>query len=144
MKPWYSKLITASVLVLLAGLSACNREAVEPPSAPAADGVFLQGLVDQDLAKIPSGGNLVHCLRSATHVAGQYALIEVICEGDERLEYVYHASGRTVFTGRVWYANKAIPLLTEEQIMTGVGAPQMEAWMLIDMRDRPAFKHQGK
>jgi hypothetical protein len=53
-----------------------------------------------------------------THVAGQYALIEVVCDGGERLEYVYHASGRTVFTGKVWYANKDIPLLTEEQIMS--------------------------
>jgi hypothetical protein len=126
--------------LLLAGLGGCNPEPVDPP---AADGGYLQGLVDQELANIPSGGNLVNCLRSATHVAGQYALIEVICAGDERLEYLYHASGRTVFTGRVWYANKDIPLLSEEQIMAGIGAPQMEAWMLVDMRDRPAFKHQG-
>lgn len=126
--------------LLLAGLSGCNREPVDPP---AADGAYLQGLVDRDLAKIPSGGNLVNCLRSATHVAGQYALIEVVCDGGEKLEYIYHASGRTVFTGHVWYANKDIPLLTEEQIMSEVGAPQMEAWMLVDMRDHPAVKHQG-
>jgi hypothetical protein len=126
--------------MLLACLGGCDREPVDPP---AADGVFLQGLVDRDLANRPSGGNLVNCLRSATHVAGQYALIEVVCDGGEKLEYVYHASGRTVFVGKVWYANKDIPLLSEEQIMAGVGAPQMEAWMLVDMRDRPAFKHQG-
>lgn len=140
MKYFKLKHIYFLAALLLAGLGGCNREPVDPP---AADGGYLQGLVDQELANIPSGGNLVNCLRSATHVAGQYALIEVICAGDERLEYLYHASGRTVFKGRVWYANKAIPLLTEEQIMAGVGAPQMEAWMLVDMRDRPTFKHQG-
>ncbi len=144
MKSLRSKLVVASALVLLSGLSACNRESVDAPPAPAADGVYLQGLVDQDLANIPSGGNLVNCLRLNTHVAGQYALIEVLCDGGERLEYVYHASGRTVFVGKVWYANKDIPLLTEEQIISDIGAPQMEAWMLIDMRDRPHFKHQGK
>jgi len=140
MKYFKLKHIYFLVGLLLASLGGCNREPVDPP---AADGAYLQGLVDRDLANIPSGGNLVNCLRSATHVAGQYALIEVICAGDERLEYLYHASSRTVFVGKVWYANKDIPLLTEEQIMAGVGAPQMEAWMLIDMRDHPTFKHQG-
>lgn len=144
MKPWYSKLIVASALVLLSGLSACNREPVDAPPAPAADGAYLQGLVDRDLSNIPSGGNLVNCKRLNTHVAGQYALIEVVCDDGERLEYVYHASGSTVFVGRVWYVNKDIPPLTEEQIMSGVGAPQMEAWMLTDMRDNFRLKPQGK
>ncbi|MBP9809788.1 hypothetical protein KBF38_15920 [bacterium] len=142
MKSLRSNLIAASVALLaLAGLTACNREPVEPP---AADGAFLQGLVDQDLANIPAGGNLVNCLRLNTHIAGQYALIEVVCDGGEKLEYIYHASGRAVFVGKVWYVNKDIPPLTEEQIMSGVGAPQMEAWMLIDKRDNFRLKPQGK
>lgn len=136
-----NRLAAFVALLALLGLTACRREPVEPP---AADGAYLQGLVDQDLARIPSGGNLVNCLRSATHVAGQYALVEVVCDGGERLEYLYHASGRKVFAGRVWYVNKDIPPLTEEQIMARIGAPQMEAWMLVDMRDHPYFKHQGQ
>ena len=141
MKSWYSKLIAASALLLLSGLSGCNREPVDPP---AADGAYLQGLVDQELANIPSGGNLVNCKRLNTHVAGQYALIEVVCDDGERLEYIYHASARTVFVGKVWYINQGIAPLTEEQIMSDVGAPQMEAWMLVDMRDNFRLKPQGK
>lgn len=144
MKSLRSKLIVASALLALSGLSACNREPVDAPPAAAADGAYLQTLVDRDLSNIPSGGNLVNCKRLNTHVAGQYALIEVVCDDGERLEYIYHASGRTVFTGRVWYVNKDIPPLTEEQIMNDVGAPQMEAWMLIDMRDNFRLKPQGK
>ncbi len=141
MKSWNSKLIASSVaLLVLSALSACNRDPVDPP---AADAAFLQGLVDQDLATIPSGGNLVNCLRLNTHVAGQYALIEVVCDGGERLEYVYHASQRTVFKGHVWYAPAGGQLMTEEQIMGTVGAPQMEAWMLVDMRDNFRLKPQG-
>jgi len=142
MKPRYAKLLGSIVaLLLLAGLAACSRQPQDPP---AADGAFLQTLVDRDLARIPTGGNLVNCQRTNTHVAGQYALIEVSCDNGERLEYAYYASKNQVYRRHVFYSAAGAPLATEEQIMTAVGAPQMEAWMLADKRDHFRFKPQGK
>lgn len=142
MKSCYANLLGAVVaLLLLTGLTACNRQPEDPP---AADGAFLQTLVDRDLARIPTGGNLVNCQRTNTHVAGRYALIEVSCDKGERLEYAYYASERQVYSGHVFYSGAGAPLATEEQIMIAVGAPQMEAWMLVDKRDHFRFKPQGQ
>ena len=141
MKPFSLRfLASALVLLLLSVLGACSRQPVDPP---AADGVFLQTLVDLDLAKIPTGGNLVNFQRTNTHVAGQYSLIEVSCDNGERLEYAYYASQRKVYSGHVFYSAAGAPLATEEQIMAGIGAPQMEAWMLVDKRDQFRFKPQS-
>jgi hypothetical protein len=135
MKSLPSKLVAASVALLaLAGLTACNRQAVDPPPA---DIVFLQGQVDQLLVGLNSGGNLANCLRLNSHVAGQYALIEVVCDEGRRLEFVCHARQSTVIRGHIESIPRDGKLMTEEQIMVAVGAPQMEAWMLVDKRDHP-------
>jgi hypothetical protein len=108
-----------------------------PQEPPPANKQYIESLVDQVIAlrQVEHPGE--NCTRKATHIAGQFALIEVACSNDNNVEVGFHARDRKVFRQKVWSHVGSSGAVTEDQLILELGAPQMEAWMLIDMREHP-------
>jgi len=127
--------LTVSLLAVLelTGLTGCSRHEAEPASIDLAySAAAAKRSLDSETAQTGRKCRIV-----GNYGAGQYALIEASCEDGGFIEYGYYGSNRVLSLAHVWRAKDAAARVTEEDLMLDLSAPQMEAWMLIDKRDRP-------
>lgn len=138
MKPTSTAFKIFAITLLLALLAALQLIAgCTPAEPPDADKRYLEDRVDYVIAIRRAVDPSEICARTSTAVAGQFVLVQVTCISGQNIEVGFHASGRNVYRQMVWLNEKKSDKVTEERLMLELGAPQMEAWMLIDMRDRP-------
>lgn len=99
--------------------------------AAAPDAAYLEAKTDLALTSL---NQPTRCLRSGTYVEGNYVLIEVLCPGSGRMEFLYNAEDRRVLSSTYWVALPSEGSVTKEQLISN-GVPSGVAIALVGKRD---------